>query len=153
MKILILQTGNYSETVEFPKISKEINKRYAEINGYDYKYETFEPNLPFLNASIYRYAFMLKYFDSYDLIVYIDTDAVFNNPNIKIETLIDEDHYIYVAPDNGYPGNNLFLYHIGNMFNNIINKHKSIYIDFYKNLKEILLNGFDGYRRLRNYAY
>lgn len=76
-----------------------------------------------------RYEIILDYLTTYDYIVYLDCDAAFVNPNIKVETFIDETHDLFIAPDCMY----LFLY------KNIINAAK-----IFENLKlssnEILAN-------------
>jgi hypothetical protein len=108
-RVLILQVGNYADDVEFPKISREINEKYAELHGYDYKWETFESKLTFLTATSYKFIFISKYLYKYDLIVFIDADAAFVCPQINIEELIDDEHYIYMAPDSGLILNNRHL--------------------------------------------
>lgn len=53
-----------------------------------------------------RYEIILDHLTTYDYIVYLDCDAAFVNPNIKVETFIDETHDLFIAPDCMY----LFLY-------------------------------------------
>ena len=100
-KVLILQVGNYADDVEFPKISREINEKYAELHGYDYKWETFSvpKDADFSEVTVFKFKYILKYFDMYDIITFIDADAAINLPHVNIESLIDNEHYIYLAQD------------------------------------------------------
>lgn len=100
-RVLILQVGNYADNVEFPKISREINEKYAELHGYDYTWETFSvaDDADFSERTVFKFKYILKYFDMYDIIIFIDADAAFNLPHVNIESLIDNEHYIYIAPD------------------------------------------------------
>lgn len=101
-RVLILQVGNYADDVEFPKISREINEKYAELHGYDYKWETFESGVSFREANKFKFIAMLKYFDQYDIICFLDADAAFVNPAIIVTDFIDDEHYIFMANDGAY---------------------------------------------------
>jgi hypothetical protein len=92
-----------------------INEKYAELNNYSYIFETFnlnnsyewedlindETNLFKLKCYFKRYELLEKYFNEFDYLVWLDSDIVINNPNIKIENLIDNEHNLFLCADSG----------------------------------------------------
>lgn len=138
-KVLILQVGNYADDVEFPKLSREINEQYAKLHGYDYKWETFEKNISFCTATSYKFIAISKYMFDYDLIIFIDADAAFVRPNINIEEYVDNEHYIYLAPDTGIFVNNMHLSMIGKYFYDIISQSNTVFSNFGDILENILI--------------
>lgn len=115
MKIGIIQTDNRLDNSVFNEMFA-LNKKYAEIHNYTYIFNQIklnqklyewqdliyhEENLNKLKAYITRYQLFEKYINDFDYLVYMDSDAVINNPNIKIEDLIDDTHDLFVGPDCG----------------------------------------------------
>lgn len=78
-KVCVLQVSNRDD--ELTSLSKEINRWYAVLNGFDYRFEAFTEGVPFLEAVRHKFIFALKHIDDCDYLCYIDTDAAFSNPN------------------------------------------------------------------------
>lgn len=125
-KICILQISNNND--ELTNLSKQINKKYAELNNFDYKFETFETNILFIDAVKYKFLNILKYINNYDYICYIDIDAAFSNPNRKIDELIDKKFDVFIAQDSGIVGNTIFPLQITQIIQNCLNQYKINYI-------------------------
>jgi len=82
-KILILtaytktiEWGNYGEN-DFSQMSADHNAKYAEINGYDFKYEVLEQKYKDFYPSWVKIPAILKHLPDYDYVCWIDGDAIF----------------------------------------------------------------------------
>jgi hypothetical protein len=65
-----------------------LNRKYAEKNGYDFVLIS-EPYDDSVTHAWQKIPAMVELLDKgYDFVMYIDTDAVFNKHNIKIETIL-----------------------------------------------------------------
>lgn len=154
MKILILSMSNEIDSKHKELIEKTtlINKTYAKINDYDYKFEfienskedltEFERYLFFKN----KYVFVKKYLKNYDYIVYLDTDACFVNPNLKIEKYLNGKSIFYAYQHSLICGYTIWPIQIGNLFSKILQNNKISYlkdiIEADEKLKEILKSSF-----------
>ena len=88
-KVCVLQVSNRDD--ELTSLSKEINRWYAVLNGFDYRFEAFTEGVPFLEAVRHKFIFALKHIDDCDYLCYIDTDAAFSNPNRSLLELVDQE--------------------------------------------------------------
>ena len=96
-----------------------VNKKYCQLHNYNYIFKLikkediynpiFEQYLydlsdyyrQLINICYYKFTMIEQYMNNYDYLVYGDSDVIINNPNIKIEDLIDNQHDIYMFRDQG----------------------------------------------------
>jgi len=71
-----IEWGGYGEN-DFSHIAVEHNKKYAEINGYDFKYEVLEQKYKDFYPSWVKIPTVLKHLPDYDYVCWIDGDAIF----------------------------------------------------------------------------
>lgn len=97
----------------YASISNAINKLYCEKHGYDYiQSENEISDLPPYWMRV-NDAYNIMKSDKYDVIVYLDLDAVFFDFSTPIEAFLNNDYNIYIGRD---PPNG-----ITNDFNNLVN--------------------------------
>jgi hypothetical protein len=96
-KILVFQLGSYKVVPEFAELSKLINKKYCEKYGYDYVY--IDHPIDYLPPYWLRVDDLHNYLNDnkYDLVVYLDLDAIFYDFSVSIEQLLS-----YIDPTNKY---------------------------------------------------
>jgi hypothetical protein len=105
MKIFIAQY--YTENLTHGKYAEEINKKYAEENGYGYYCEkSNEKIINYLDGRAptwYKSKLILDVFETYspDYVLFLDTDAVISDTNIKIEEFIIEGKNFIASQDVG----------------------------------------------------
>lgn len=109
-KVCVLQVSNRDD--ELTSLSKEINRWYAVLNGFDYRFEAFTEGVPFLEAMRHKFIFALKHIDDCDYLCYIDTDAAFSNPNRSLLELVDQGHEVFIGQDSGVVGNTIFTVNV-----------------------------------------
>lgn len=76
-------------------------KRYCDINGYDLRVIHLEDNLD-RPAAWYKVSEVKRLIegDEFEWIFFIDVDCLFMTPTIKLESFIDDNHFL-VIPSNG----------------------------------------------------
>ena len=151
-KIKVIQYDNRFPN-EITLLAKEINEKYCSINGYDYSFESkdidlndYKEYLDFYEnehqAKIaflmyQKYVYIEKYLNDYDYICYLDSDAVFVNPNIRIESLLNKRHDIFITQDCGMLASTFFVY---SCFNQIYTYCQNNKLQYIKNFKEFSKN-------------
>lgn len=93
----------YTQSNQYGKIgylSSEINRSYAEKNGYDFCLKNFNFNIKGRHFHFEKQLFLLSIIDNYDWVLYLDADAFVTNPGILVESLIDDDYDLIMAPGN-----------------------------------------------------
>ena len=115
MKIAILEYDS-RDNLEFINEMIALNKKYCNLYNYDFIFDKFNPDevhhdwedlaingtdkdIFKLKIYYHRYELFKKYIDNYDYLVSFDSDICVNNPLIKIEDLIDNEHDIFIAQD------------------------------------------------------
>ena len=85
-KVLILQVESYNHTPEYTSLSRQINEKYANTWGYSYILKQHEPD----EAPPYwlRVKDVKQHLPDFDIIMYLDLDAVVKNQNISVENLL-----------------------------------------------------------------
>lgn len=109
MKIKIIQytVGNNQEYNKLFSITKKINSKYCQLHNYQYYDENISEN-QIINLygeidseiiCVYKLNFIYNQLmkNDADVLVIIDADAAVNNPNIKIEDLIDNQHELFLS--------------------------------------------------------
>lgn len=152
MKIKVIQfdTRINNETIEF---GKELNKKYCAINNYDYEFEYFkydeskylnifeffngdgykDKRKDFFGIAYHKYELLEQNINNYDYIVFLDSDAVFVNPKIKIEDLLNNQSDIYLSQDCTILANTFFLYSATMQIQQYCNTYYCQYIKDFKN--------------------
>lgn len=112
MKVKIIQylVGNDPKYLELAKQCEKINRRYADLHGYNLVFDYMDESKvkEYYGASgreeilAYKMKFMYDHLmmNDCDLLVFIDADAAVSKPQIKIEDLIDDEHQIYLSRAN-----------------------------------------------------
>lgn len=93
----------YTQSNQYGKIgylSSEINRNYAEKNGYDFCLKNFNFNLENRHFHFEKQLFLLSIIDNYDWVLYLDADAFVTNPDVLVESLLDNDYDLVMAPGN-----------------------------------------------------
>ena len=137
---------------------KKINEEYAKIHNYKFIYEIFDINsINYdwedlrsddknhfkLKVFCHKAELIEKYLNDFDYIVYIDSDACFSNPTIKIEDLIDNEHDFFISQDNGLLSTTVWQIYSSVAIQNYLQKIKKPYLqDPEKELKELSI--FEG---------
>jgi len=98
IKVLSFYTPNY----ELGKRTEEYNRKYCEKNGYDFvvKYNLHN-DAHGRHPSWSKLPHILESLDDCDYLMWIDADAFFCNPDIRIEKWIDETKDINCSVDPG----------------------------------------------------
>lgn len=105
MKIKMIQylTGS---NPDYNKLANEVeflNKTYCKFYGYDYEFLRFkEQELEWADAVEYKIKYISETLNKqeHDYVVFVDADAGIANPTIKIEDLIDNEHYLFLSKCN-----------------------------------------------------
>ena len=95
-------TPNQTKYLELTKDNKE---QYCKQHGYDFiicqdSMQELKSNvLDFGNKAPFWYKFLalLKYNTQYDYLLWMDSDTIIMNPNIAIESIIDDTHALYIS--------------------------------------------------------
>ena len=90
MKIAVVTLG--TDNIEsYTKFSFDLNERYCKKHGYDFiRYsEVLDENRP---VSWSKLLALKNHLNDYDWLFWIDADAIFHNPLIRIEERIDEQY-------------------------------------------------------------
>jgi hypothetical protein len=104
----------YNESYkEIGDITSEVNKKYCEKHGYDFQCIN---TMIDSNMSVYwqKPLAIKKFIEDYDWVFYIDSDSMFMNHNIKIESIIDENYNLIMpatiyCPDFNNPEYSKFI--------------------------------------------
>ena len=112
MKICIAQ--HYTSNLSYGSFSEDINRRYAENNGYDYYVEKDDEKIRrtlsldengwksdiILHPTWYKPSLILEVFESLspDYVLFLDADAIVSDSDKRIEEYINED-YNFIGPD------------------------------------------------------
>ena len=114
MKIKIIQyfIGDNQKYLKLSKLCEEINKKYCNLHGYDFEYQYLTEEdikkvykvaqCSRLQIVFYKHIYIYNNLgnNGYDYIVFLDGDAAVNNPNIKIEDLVDTTHQFFLTRGN-----------------------------------------------------
>ena len=119
-------------------LSTKINKKYCELNGYDYTNCLFNESVlknfldddflkiekKWAKACVYKYKYLLDVLNTSenDYIVYVEYDACFCNTVKKLEDYIDDEHSIFYSRCN-WSYDILNYYKNFNKMSNILNKN------------------------------
>ena len=92
MKILVLTqyAENYNELAD---VTVPVLKKYCERHGYDLCVHKIE--MPYH----YKKHYVIEKLNNYDLVFYIDIDAMVTNHKIKIESFLNEEKDFYITKD------------------------------------------------------
>lgn len=103
----VLNNPQYKNLID---LSSSINKKYCQLNNYQYYIEqvskqTIENKFGEINQlKIFSYVYYFIYEQlmksNDDYLVFLDNDAVVNNPTIKIEDIIDNQHQLFLSKGN-----------------------------------------------------
>lgn len=105
LKVLVFQCGAYTQNPEYMYYSMMINKLYCSKWGYDYRFINHDiKEMPPYWLKVKDLKNLLNDTSKYDMIVYLDLDAIFNDFSVSIEQVIDyvdpnENYEIYVSYD------------------------------------------------------
>lgn len=111
-KIKIIQyfVGNNEKYLELTHETEALNKKYAELYNYDYEFKYFDESVITNHFGVCTkreiMAYKMKYIydnliqNDYDIIVFLDADAAVSKPTITIESLLDDEHDLYVCRGN-----------------------------------------------------
>lgn len=166
MKIAMLQ---FDERVddENIKAGTALNKVYCEMHGYDYIFKAItdedmhhdlddylmdDKNAFKMNIYDYRIKMIGQYMNDYDYLIYLDTDAIVCNPNIKVEDLIDEKHGMYLFPDSTRFGMTYDIINIANIIVNRCRQTGTVLQNPFKDLQELKLNEASIYEYICRFA-
>lgn len=138
-----------------PAINKmlQYNKKYADLYNYTFIFDNFNinqvqyqwqqliinnQNLFKLRLYYHRFQLFEKYMDDFDYLVSIDSDIIINNPTIKIEDLIDNQHDIFIGQDGGIFATSMHLLNSANIVYKYLTNNNLAYLtDPYKNLTDL----------------
>ena len=110
MKVKLIQyyCGNDEKYKEMIQEVSFLNSNYCKLHNYEYCFDFIEKQQidNFLNSNTFTWcvtAYKLKYIYDHlmkndaDYLVFIDADAAVNNPNIKVEDLVDQNHSLFLS--------------------------------------------------------
>lgn len=114
MKIAILEFDTRLNNDNINKMLT-INEKYCKLHNYSfifdnikideihYDFEELRLDENIFNIKLYFHRFEMfeKYINEFDYLVSFDSDVCVNNPNIKIEDFIDENHHMFLCQDSG----------------------------------------------------
>lgn len=115
-KILVFNSFSYKNNIlpEYAEYAIKINKRYCDKYGYDYNLISHDAQeLPPYWLRV-KDAYNLLHETSYDVIVYLDLDAVFHDFSKPLTGILANDYCFYIGKDPG----DLFA---TNEINNLVN--------------------------------
>ena len=98
--IVTLVTPNIEE---YAKYTKKVNSEYCKERGYDFFVES--ERLSDRSPQWDKVAIAEKYIDDYDLIFWIDADAMITRFDVKIEEFLEDGKWFFICddtPNRGY---------------------------------------------------
>lgn len=114
MKIAVVKYDT-RENDENVNLANKIDENYCKLQNYDYIFDLYKPNemnydweefindekdLFFSKICYHKLELIEKYINNdYDYVVMIDSDACINNPFIRIQDLIDNEHDFFISQD------------------------------------------------------
>ena len=119
----VLNKGDYSKIVDYYNV---LVKKYCELNNYKFEFKEItdedlkdielklsddwqllddsQIKLKTTEIVLYKIKYVKEVLDRNEdeYVVFFDVDAIPSNPNIKLESFIDNEHEIFVSPGNKY---------------------------------------------------
>jgi hypothetical protein len=127
-------------------LSSKINKKYCELNGYEYTNSLFDESVfkdfltddflkidkKWTKACIYKYQYLLDVLNTSenDFIVYVEYDACFCNTIKKLEEYIDNEHSIFYSRCN-WSYDVMRYINVFNQMGKFLEQNKNKLFDFY----------------------
>lgn len=99
-RVLIFNSFSYPRAIpEYAQYSTAITQKYADLYGYTYKQFNHPPDKipPYWLRVKDTYDLLLT--EKYDVIIYLDLDATFNDFTLSINDVISEDYDFYIGRD------------------------------------------------------
>lgn len=133
MRIKVIQylISNDKDYIKLANLTEKINKKYCEINNYEFKFEYIndDKNLDFELKALHKINYINDNLNNCDYLVFIDADAAVVNPNRKIEDLIDNEHELFLSIGNDRVNSISVLQRLTNNLINLFNNNKDMVIN------------------------
>ena len=106
--ILTFQANLPADVVFVATVNK---RRYAELHGYSFIVADREivDHAGTRPAAWAKFSLLLKYLPEYHYVMWMDTDALFMNPVVRIEQVVDTVHDVFVSTDHNDVNSGVFI--------------------------------------------